>query len=619
MKSWLCELILSCTVAAPAAPAPADLHYGTVLYSYYQQEWEDGLVEVLVAEARGRRGDDPIRFAFAERMFAYADATFGAIDPAELTDLDRMRLAFHLAREHFRRGEWDEVERQLTIIDLGKTWLGRERRHPEVDFMRAEIAVRRGDFDGALKHLEALPEGNPLIAYTLFNLGVALRTAGEHQRAAEVFARLAELDVYDAEALDIKERARVALAFVERELAESASAEEILRALPASGRYRDLALTSYGGLAMEQRDYELAARVWMSLKEQDYWTPSTAAARLAFPLSLEQLASRQAALMEYRAAEQSYEARLANLDSLANRANDATWVRGLLRVFSAAEGLDAERGADAALDEWRRELGHTDWLEWLSAENVHELMLEWRELDEASQWLDKLPEELAIYDELASEQRRRAARARELIEAEGLETRRAATAESIAALDARIVAVKESKPARDARWMTLLATNDETQRLDKVAELRTMLTEAETSGLRVQGLAERIDRAEGLVFWQIADDALNRLRVLEKANQSNRELLADVEAHLVRVRLAEARFVTGVETDFRQFQVRADAIASAVHGARANREAVLVAELRSGMGRERAQLDRYLLLTRIAIARTMDGIALGADGAGAAP
>ena len=75
----------------------------------------------------------------------------------------------------------------------------------------------------------------------------------------------------------------------------------------------------------------------------------------------------------------------------------------------------------------------------------------------------------------------------------------------------------------------------------------------------------------------------------------------------------EERFVSGVQTDFLALQTRADSIADMVRSARASRETMLAKELRAGMARERAQLERYLLLTRIAIARAMDQIALNSD------
>ena len=195
----------------------------------------------------------------------------------------------------------------------------------------------------------------------------------------------------------------------------------MLGGLPADGRYRDLALTSYGGLAMDNGDYELAARIWLTLKEQAYWSESSATAQLGFPMSLEHMASRELALTNYRAAEATFEGRLDELKGVAARADDPAWVGGLLAVFAQP---DADASTDAVMDEWRKSLGHTDWLEWLASEDVQELLSEWRQLRSMNEWLQALPDELATFDALATEQRRRAAAARELIDTRGLRERR---------------------------------------------------------------------------------------------------------------------------------------------------------------------------------------------------
>jgi hypothetical protein len=365
---------------------------------------------------------------------------------------------------------------------------------------------------------------------------------------------------------------------------------------------------------MASGDYELAARVWQSLKDQGYWTPSTAAARLAFPLSLEHVASGQAALAQFRIAEQSFEARLASLDTLSASADDTAWVTGMLRVFTSEHPEREE--ASAKFDEWRAKLGHTDWLEWLATEDVHELMLEWRELDETAKWLDRMPDELAILDELSQEQRRRAAEARELITSRGLLERREALATTIEAMDERIADVSRAKPTPSAEWFAPLAQPDEAKLLAKIARMRAVLERASAAGKgdRAKGIAERLARIEGLVFWQIADDEPARLRKLVKANRANRALLADIDSRIARVQSAEHGLATGVQTDFLAFQTRADAIAEAVHKARDLRQGMLAAQLREGIRRERGQVEKYLLLTRIAIARAMDQIAMKSDG-----
>jgi len=613
MKSFLCEWILSCVLTAqPVTPLP-DLYYGTVLYDYYQDDYQQALLDSLIVERRGAIGDEPARlqlakgsFAFADGMYSMAEQTFASVADGELTPLDKMRLSFHLARENFRRQDFDGVERNLVNIDLGKSWLGQERMHPEVEFMRAELATQRGDFAAARAAIERIDAKQPYRAYALFNLGVALRAAGALDQAEQAFATLGAMDVYEADALDLKQRALVALSLVKRQRTESASAESVLGAMPADGRYRDLALTSYGGLAMDNGDYELAARIWLSLKKEGYWSESSATAQLGFPMSLEHMASRGQALTHYRTAEANFEGRLAELQSVAARAEDPVWVGGLLQVFAQPDG-DAKSGG--VMDEWRRTLGHTDWLEWLAAEDVQELLLQWRELHAMADWLSVLPEELSTFDALATEQRRRAAAARELIDTRGLHERRQQVAAALEQSHAHIDALEHATPERTASWMLTLADADETKLLENLSGKRALLLGTPDDATRTRLLA-RIDYLEGIVFWGLVEERLTRLQAAEKQTAETQALLVEIDAKLARVAHAEDVIAAGVETDFLAFQTRADAITTQVAVAIADRETRLGNQIRSGIHREMAQVERQILVTRIAIARATDQLAM---------
>ena len=612
MKSFLCDLIFSCTLMAQPVTPVEDLYYGTVLYAYYQDDFEQALLDTLVAEQLDRRGADIVRFelakgsfAFADGMYQYAEQTFAGLQKDQLTELDSIRLTFHLARERFRRGDYSAARDDLRAIDLGKSWFGRARFHPEVEFMRAEVDSWAGDFDSAYLAIQRIDETNPLHAYALFNLGVSLRAAGRLQPAATIFAQLSETPAYDRETLDLKQRAQLALAFVKREGAELASAETIIGDLPASGRYRELALTSYGGLAMDNGDYRLAARIWMSLQKEDYWSESTATARLAFPMSLEQMASGELALIEYRAAERSFEARLGELTALSMRADDPQWLGGLLKVFATPDHSSAEM--TDLVDRWRVELGHTDWLQWLSTERVHELLLEWHELNTISGWLEDLPEQLEIFDALSDEQQRRARTARHLIEADGLIETRERHAGTLQALQNSLAVLRATQPSRSLDWMLQLADPEQRELLIRLQKHR---QKVEAVPEHQQGIwIDRLDRLEGLVFWDLVDQSSERLRMLDKSMRDDDQALAEIDARIVKVRVAEAALVAGVGTDFLAFQSRADTITRSVGMALAQREAMLGAELKAGMARETRQLEHHLLVTRIAIARATDRLA----------
>jgi len=613
MKEFLCDWILSCALTVqPVTPLP-DLHYGTLLFDYYQEDYQQALLDESIIEQRGQLGGDSARwqlakgsFAFADGMFAMAEKTFASVQAGELTPLDKMRLSFHLAREDFRRQDWDGVERNIADIDLGKTWLGHERMHPEVEFMRAQVAIQHGDFAGARTAVERIDPKQAFRAYALFNLGVALRANGDLAGAEETFATLGSMEVYEPDALDLKQRALVALSVVKRQRTEAATATAVLDGLPADGRYRDLALTSYGGLAMDTGDYPLAARIWLTLKKDAYWSESNATAQLGFPMSLEYMKSRELALTNYRAAEATFQSRLDDLKNVSLQAQDPQWIGNLLAVFAQPDGDDT---TDKVMAEWRKSLGHTDWLEWLATEDVQQLLSEWRQLRSMSDWLHALPEELSTLDALAAEQRRRAGAAREMLATHGLRERREHVAAVLDAMHRRIETLVAATPTRTSQWMLTFADADEAKLLNDLSAKRALLTKLPNDDARAQLLA-RVDYLEGMVFWTLTEERLTRLREATKQAEETQAILADIDSKLARVTLAEGAIAYGVQTDFLSFQTRADAITAQVSVALADREARLGDQIRGGIHREIAQVERQLLVTRIAIARATDQLAM---------
>ena len=224
MKQFLCELLFSCAALGAGVQPVDELTYGTVLYEYYQQDYQSALLTAMVAQAQDRRGADTVRFdlaagsfAFADGMYRFASDTFARVEPSEIDPLNRMRLAFHLAREFHRRQDWDQLGEQLAQIEHGQTLLERERVHPEVAFMRAELALQRNQFDAAEQQLLLLDETDSLRAYGMFNLGVAYREANRLDDARRAFERLAETPAYADETFDLSQRAKLALALIARQ------------------------------------------------------------------------------------------------------------------------------------------------------------------------------------------------------------------------------------------------------------------------------------------------------------------------------------------------------------------------------------------------------------------
>lgn len=611
MKAFLCKLIFTCAAAAEPEVTPhAELVYGTVLYDYYQENYSDALLQVRVAQAQGHSQGAETKFklaegsfAFSNQMFDYANETFAAVDPAELTELDNLRLAFHLSREYFRVGDWNKLEESLASIELGTTrFFGKRRFHPEVEFMRAELELNAGDFAAARARLDLLDKNDVYKMYGLYNLGGSLRAAGDLEAAEAAFMEIARTKPATAEMQDLQERALLASAFLQRENGATVKAEKILGNLPAEGRYRDLALASFGTLAMESGDYELAARVWLSLQQQANWTPSTASARLGFPLSLEHMERQDLALTHYRSAERSFAARAVKLDELSRQAEDAQWVRELLSVF--AEG----RANPELLDRWQDQLGHTDWLEWLSAESVDSLLAQWRDLRATQNWLQALPEDLATYEQLASEQRRRAKAVKVALAENGLSSQHAALEAQIDAQLAELEALKAAAVAPDSHWMAAMATPEQTRRLERLDKMYRFSARLDAEA--AAKWRERLDRLRGVLFWDIADSRPVVLQQMRSAIAAVEQLSVSMQEQTDRLQAAEVGLQAGLLADFSAFSGRAGALAARVEDALTEREEQLALELKRGMQREAQQVQQYLLTARVAIARTLDQYAV---------
>jgi len=240
---------------------------------------------------------------------------------------------------------------------------------------------------------------------------------------------------------------------------------------------------------------------------------------------------------------------------------------------------------------------------------VQRLLSEWRQLRGMSEWLKALPEELSTLDALAAEQRRRAASARDLLTTHGLRERREHVAQALDGMNARIAALTAATPERTSQWMLTFADADEAKLLNDLSAKRALLMELPNDESRSQ-LLSRVDYLEGMVFWNLTEERLTRLREAQKQAEETQAILADIDSKLARVTLAEGVVAYGVQTDFLAFQTRADALTSQVAVALADRENRLGDQIRAGIHREIAQVERQLLVTRIAIARATDQLAM---------
>ena len=391
-----CDWMLGCAVATNAT-ARADLQYRSILYDLYRDRAYDALVHAAALSTLARDPSTRAQVALAELAAAVtvgaqaiADAIVASDDVASFEPQLRLREALLAARDYRARRAWPPLHAALARFDAAQHTLGAQALPApvaaEFGFLRTEDAIANGDFDRAQAVIAAqLSPRDPERLYALFNLGVALRGAGIPNRAERVFEQVAAMPVYTDDTLDVRARARVALAALELQRTQSASAEAALRDAPAHGRYREQFFAAYGARAMQHGDYQLAARIWLTLAREAPWSAAGKTALVAYPMCLEHIAAPDVALAQYRDAEARFEQRLVDLEVLSSRTRDGTWDRGLVDAFTRAP--DAALRDDPALVEWRERIGNDDWLMWLNADSTRAQLEDLAELQRISAWL----------------------------------------------------------------------------------------------------------------------------------------------------------------------------------------------------------------------------------------
>jgi hypothetical protein len=644
MMAFFCELLLSCVLAAPGARGVDELAYGNLLFEYFQEDHEAALLESMIAETRGQQGAKAPQFrlaagslAFAEGLYRMSDAAYAGLDPEALQPVDRMRLAFHRARDHHRRDEFAAMTTDLDAVRFDPTWFGRDRHHPEIQFMRAEARLAAGDFAGAELALAPLAENADWLGYGLFNLAAARRAAGDLPGAQAALLRLADLPLASRDGMDLVARSRLALALLARERGAGSRADSdnttdaidataVLDALPAGSRYREQALAVYGDLAMRRGDYRLAARIWLTLEQYPKWHAGRAAAGLGLPLALERMDRPDAALDGYRRAAGAFAARLTALNQLASETTDAAWTGRLLKTALGAKKQatakpykPGSRNPVDTLPGVADAFGSGAWIAWLADDDVTALLDEWRTLDRMSRWLDALPDRLVALDEVKNERLRRSAAAREALAQNDLPERRDALVARIDTLHKRIGVLADPAAPVAVTAARALADPAERKLLDRLDQLDARLTSTPDAA-SVPGpgranpadrtkLATRIARLRGTVLWNIADSHARRVRSLERELADVRELLGTVDARIARLTRAEAELDAGAAADFRAVAARGSALAAAVASRRDATAAELATSFRGALQHEIALTDGHLMTARIAIARTTDQLA----------
>jgi len=614
-------LALWCVVASPAmaddaAPdgLPAvkvqDLHYGDVLFHFYQHDHFNALVRLASYRDQGRlaahaRDAELLRGGLYLSLGQHREAReiFERLlaDPSTPVPV-RDQAWFYLGKVLYASGLFEASERALR--QAGATLppaLAAERR-----MLLAQGLMYRGLFDAAVAELEGWQGAPEWAAYGQFNLGVALVRAGREERGLQLLDAVGTLVTENPELQALRDKANVAIGYASLQAGRPAAARLALDRVQLEGSQSSKALLGAGWADAAEGGYQTALVPWLELHGRTVQDGAVQESYLAVPYAYAELGAIGDAVKYYEQAIAAYDSERQRIDESVA----AIRAGRLLQAVLAAEG-DGRQGWFAQLANVPDSPESRYLYQLMAGHEFQEGLKSYRSLESMSKNLAGWADNLGAFGDMV-DTRQRAFAARLPAAESQLST------VNVGELNARRDRLRARlEAAMTQRDVTALATEQERgwlELLDGVdAELATHAGDAthdddrEKARLARGVLLWRLDEAWKVRSWQAEramrelDAAVYDARTRETASQRAREGAPERNAALgVRVKAVSPRVAS---------------LAERVAEAKAAQGRFLADIAVDELQAQRQRLDEYSVQARYAIATIYDR----ASAAGGAP
>ncbi len=322
-----------------AGPAPArrhdpeklpvtrirDLHYGDVLFYYYQGEDFESITRLLAYQhwdlVQHHREESELLLGglyLQLGMHNEAGERFQALLNEDVPIGVRDKAWFYLARVWYTRSYFDKAEQALLRIQ--------GRLSPELEAQKehllANVFMHEGKFAEAERVLLAARGSPAWLAYARFNLGVALVRQQKLADADPFLTAVGTMYAQSSELLALKDRANLALGFAYLQANEPERARTALERVRLSGPYSNKALLGTGWADAALGNYQRALTPWLELRNRNMLDAAVQESYLAVPYAFSKLGAPSQSAEYYESAVQSYDAENARLDEAIGRVRD---------------------------------------------------------------------------------------------------------------------------------------------------------------------------------------------------------------------------------------------------------------------------------------------------------
>src|SRR5215469_3919885 len=298
-----------------------DLHFGDVLFQYFQQDDAhdfEALTRVLAYQHWGRmphHAEDAELIAgslyLQEGMHNEAGEIFQRLLTNNVSSGVRNRAWLYLAQVWYARGYYDKAEGALRKVN--------GRMSPDYEAQKellfANVLMHQGKYDEAIQMLSGWRGGPTWSAYARFNLGVALVRANRLADADPFLSGVGTMLAPNPELAALRDRANLALGFAYLQANQPDRARPALARVRLNGPYSNKALLGTGWAQAALGDYQGALTPWMELRSRDVLDAAVQESYLAVPYAYMKLNANAQSAEYYEGAVNSFGAENGRLDA----------------------------------------------------------------------------------------------------------------------------------------------------------------------------------------------------------------------------------------------------------------------------------------------------------------
>jgi len=512
-----------------------DLHYGDVLFYFFQDDYFDSITRLLAARQLERiphtQGEAELLLGglyLSLGEHVEAGRIFEALLNQNTSEAVRNKAWFYLGKVWYQRGYLGESERALRQVS--------DKIDPRISAERymllAQLMMRQNRYDDAITALRSWHGTPDWTAYAQFNLGVALVRRERLADAIPYLDRVGRIETRSEELLSLKDKANLALGFALLQAQRAAEAKPILQRVRLEGPYSSKALLGVGWADAGVGEFKRALVPWLTLRKRNLLDSAVQESFLTVPYAYNQLSATGQAAEYYNSAIESFDAEMKRID----------------------DSIEQIRGGhllDRLLDDDKKDTLTWYWqlttlpnapesrylYQLLASNEFQEGLKNYRELNYMSRNLDNWREAVSAYDDMLDTRREAYNRLAPKADAVMSATDLAGLTQKRVDFESRLNEIEKSKD------VAALGTPEEQRTWVRLRRVEDYLA-AHPDDPDLAEMREKERLMKGVVYWRLSGSFKARLWNARRSVKELEAELKETQKRAVLVRQARAGMPT---------------------------------------------------------------------------